>query len=47
MNKAENHADVWVEGILGRGKNHCTDSEVGICLAGLRTSEQPAVSLEW
>ena len=47
MNKAENYADVWVEGILGSRKNHCTDSEVGICLAGLRTSKQLVVSLEW
>lgn len=39
MNKAENHAAVWVKGILGEGRSsNCTDPEVGTCPAGLRTA---------
>lgn len=47
MNKPENHADIGGEGILGRGKNKCTDPEVGTCLAGLRTVKWPVCPLEW
>lgn len=34
MNKGENHADSGVEGILGRGQNKCTDSEVRTYMPG-------------
>lgn len=37
MNKAENVAGVWIQGILGRGKNICTDPKVKTCLADWRT----------
>lgn len=47
MNTVENHADIGVAGILSRGKNTCTDPEVGTCLAGLRTAEWLVGPLEW
>lgn len=47
INKPENHADTGGEGILGKGKNKCTDPDMGTCLAGLRIVKWPVCPLEW
>lgn len=45
MSKAEIHADIRVEGILGRGRTKCTEPEVGTGLAGLR--QQSSQQTRW